>query len=441
MANTSHNFHYKATGYRVFADATHGNDGWDGLTPLTPKKTLNGVRLIMSSTRYQAIITGYFKNQIFGSLPDLPCSVIADGLTIIEYYNNSSYLFSGTWGTAATVSNVIFIGVTNISGIYAEIYFTKCVFFNSRYISIQYGKNTLNYCLLYNCVFDGSAADSGYIKFNYTKILNSYLTALSLVTLNYVNKSSLLNLTSVANGAIGTFNNYECKFKYGSTYYDNLAALVAVYPSLNDTEGNKNMPVTFNNFAAGDFSVPADSPLLDTSKWNASVCGNATKGKCVYFSEGSANWTISQTDGTNDIELVSNEAKLVSGKTVGTITRNATAPIDIGSLQTLKKINYLGLISFASGAGNNIPSVNSYVSGEKGYSPVRMTVALKTSPISLAEADWNAMSWKEFDLLETPRTDGVNGSGHPDFDFLLPAWSGNIQARYFLVKITLRTTV
>lgn len=426
MAN---NFHYAATAYRVFADATHGNDSWDGLTPDTPKRSLGGLATIMNSTRNQAIITGHFKNQIFG-VNGNTYNFLGDGITIIEYPGNGTPIWYG-FGHTVTCKNIIFHNIRQITGSTASLDASYCKLVNC-------GFGTVNSTVIANCILYNVASSNSFRLYS-SLIFNSYITPYyGTINRCYFNKSCLVVLPDTS---LGTYNNYECKFKYGSTYYDNLAAFVAVYPTSNDTEGNKNLPVTFNNFAAGDFSVPADSPLLDTSKWNAGVCGNATKGKGTYFSEGAANWTISQTDGTNDIELVSNEAKLVSGKTVGTITRNATAPIDIGSLQTLKKINYLGLISFASGAGNNIPAINSYTSGQKGYSPVRMTIDLKTAPISLAEAEWDAIPWKEFDLLEIPRTDGVNGSGHPDFDYLLPARSGNIQARYFLVKITLRTTV
>jgi hypothetical protein len=263
---------------------------------------------------------------------------------------------------------------------------------------------------------------------------------------SYYNKACLVEIGAVTAGRIGTYNNYECKFKYLTNYYNTLTDLVTAYSVLNSTQGNRSDTITFNGPQYGDYSVPSGSALLNTSLWNSQVCGNARQGSAIYWANGLTNWTISQTGAVDDLEMNADTytLQLKSGHTVGTITRNSNSQLDAGALWTLKTLKWLGNLSFNNGTGINFPKINSYTTGDAGYIPIRATVSMKYSPVSRTSGEWDAMPWFNFDLGSDSygiKTDGTYGNGDPGFDYTLPIHLGGIQARYFLLKITLRSTV
>jgi hypothetical protein len=439
MAN---NFRYISAYNRVFCHQAHGSDANDGLTPDTPKKTLAGVRAIVTAVRNEVILSGHFKDELFGPL-GIGSTLIGDGKTIIEYANNATEMFTASINELRNIELRNINKLTSSSGFIP--YFNNCILRNvniSNGNAFFYGANNSEF---YNCNLIPNTSSSFMVGITNNKFINCYIKlyiqySTSMVR-NYFNKATLFECTSVLTGMIGSYNNFECKFKYNSTYYDNLAAIVTAYPVLNDAEGNRNETITFNKPEYGDYTVPSNSPLLVTSNWNSNICGNAMEGSGVFWSDGVTNWTISQSGSTDDLEVVSGTLQLVSGKTVGTITRNSDSQLDIGALKTVKFAKFLGNLSFNNGVGVNAPAINAYNSGDAGYSPVRLTIQLKYSPISLTSGQWDALNWYIFDLSDGIRMDGMYGSGNPEFDLNMPAHLGNIKARYYLVKITLRSAL
>ena len=438
MAN---NFHYTAASNRVFCSQEYGNDANDGLTPDTPKKTLTGLKSVMSTTRTQGIISGHFLNELFGSVSfGKSYELIGDGITILEYPNNITDMFIFPNNAVSKLTNILIRNtpklITTPEGF--GCLFTNCTLENVL-IATSYNYGFVN-CTIYNSSISYTTtynAETG------NKFINSYISiplSVSSAYYNYYNKACLVNLLAVSTGSIGTYNNYECKFKYLTTSYDTLTDLVTAYPVLNDTEGNRNDEVTFNGPQYGDYSVPSDSPLLITNRWNNYICGNAIEGLGIYWANGTTNWTISN-DGTPDLEVVAGTLQLVSGKTVGTITRNSTSEIAIGALKTLKYFKYLGNKSFNSGTGVNAPAINLYTTGQAGRLPIRLTIDIKYSPITRTQGQWDAMPWWTMDINKELKTDGTYGIGSPEYDFSLPAHLGGIIGGFCLVKITLRSAL
>ena len=443
------NFHYIATPNRVFCSQTHGNDSNDGLTPDTPKKTLAGIRAIVTSVRNDVIISGHFKDEVYGNPTGSPIhSITGDGICIIEYANNQSN--NAVFTAEGTQINITFknIKFQNIKYLFNASNYWSHAFSNCIFENVSAYKTylcQLDKCTIYNCYFTPYTSASG-ARFFDTKVFNSYLPINSSATgsisiRSYFNKATLLEITDVTNSKIGTFNNFECKFKYLTNYYDTLTALVTAYPVLNDTEGNRSDVITFNGTQYGDYSVPSNSPLLNASLWGNAICGNAFEGQAVYWSNGLTGWTISQTTGVDDLEISGSTLQLKAGHTIGSITKNSDSQIDIGALKTLKYFKWLGSLSFNNATGVNTPVSKNYTSSDAGYIPIRLTVEIKYSPISKSQSEWDAIPWICIDLGDEMKFDGINGNGDPGYDFTLPSILGGIKARYLLARLTFRTVL
>lgn len=444
---------FRVTGEYYVSKA--GNDSNDGLTPDTPKLTVQaGINLALNHNDNKIIIgTGVYKeainvsNQIF--------TLVGDGLVILQG-NGSNSFDLGIYSSRTTLSNITLTG-------YGQIQFSNSqpalVLTNNsliRNVPIKGIGGTLQ-------LYSGSKlinVDASLATFTAggrlenATLINCVVPTLLICKNTYINQASTI---AFLKEVVPAGFNYNCIrgniiMNTGSNTENdgrslNLALHKAAYPTFNTRSFSADPK--FRNVHKQDFSLAIDSPLLNTADNAVGNIGDNYFGQSYYNDStqlkesGGAIWT-------NLIQELG-DIKVGGGGSSGTLL---TAPLVVASyMAEVEKINYIGALNFnksvAAGQLENsqVPDqtvyANTDVSG--GGNPDRLTFEARWSSKQDAptvDADWDnqfyiaAGSFARFEWNQKPMLDGAGvGNGAIEYNI---STSAPIAARWIQIRITLR---
>ena len=428
-----------------------GNDSWDGLTPDTPKRTLQATLTAAGSNKTIIIGSGVYKETVSYTGNNL--TLYGDGLVIIDgdlittftlRYNTDSVTFTlnnlyfrndlsscvnilaslTIRGVSTTFNDCVFMGRGSVNIGYNSygatgLYFNRCKFINSK---IEIGTLTtlgtyLNSCILINSILLKSP--------NGTSILNTYVDRSSLIIMagvisfNYSNIQAPVAVdiaTSVTSGVYqdfygryynlaiagnntttdaGTISNpyYRADVISKAFIYSTFKIL---YPAYN-VNGISADPL-FNDILSQDFTLQSGSPHIGRASDGINNIGGTPY--AVRLAANSS--SFSGSGATVDSGLTfSYDNYVISGSAVtGSVT---SAPIFISSsAKVIQDIEYNGLLAFNktissffySGSNVNVPDFDTYTSasGNPGANPDRLVYYMRLTTGSTqpaVDADWD----------------------------------------------------
>jgi hypothetical protein len=489
----AHNF--KLTGdYYVSVD---GSDSNDGLTPDTPKRTIQaGLNLITTSNRTLIIGAGVYQESISKSFLGILGAVInADGVVILKSINaNTIFITVGGQGSnGTTINGIIFKNYLNISGGSnngASGWFTNCTFDN---VSININPGSSGYVDYTSCVFTNSNLNlnNSNTPNRVTKSLlfNSFfiLPALSTFLNNYVKYSQLsTNLSSVD----FNYNNIQDSVIIRNTasvvtsgviqdtygrYYDLSIATSTGSGTIGDPFGRPltagagfdfathrilystfnvnsfSLDPKFNDIEAQDFTLQADSPHLGRASDSTNIGG--TSYALRYAALGN---TFNTNATVVDLEQRGEDWIVDLPATSGSVV---SAPIFVNNVpKVLQTIRYNGRLEFnkavtppSDGNNINVPDNFTYESTTQppdvaGANPDRLVYEMRFStqvaePTTSGEWDndglWTAGNYGVFEWNTKPSVDtGGIGNGNPTFNVAdTPTF---LQATWIQLRIILR---
>ena len=475
-----------------------GNDSNDGLTPETPKRTVQAaLNLATSGTRTIIIGSGVYKetlSKIFGG----STSIYADGEVIIETLSGTGSLtFSFSSPHTYSIVGITFRNINSFScglGITANTAFTSCKFINSYFIgSGNSGQNSFVFdkCILIGCSSNGFYTGGGLIIRNsiyintgllwlFSSFLNTYINSNSYFytisgggtasNFNYNNIQGFILINATTSITTGTYQDIYGRYydlsiagnnttldagTLGNPYYrsDTLGKFFyysthkILYPTYNVNSISQD-PL-FNDILSQDFTLQAGSPHIGRASDGINNIGGTR-----YAIRAAANSSsFSGSSATVDAGLTfSYDNYVISGSAVtGSVT---SAPIFISSsAKVIQEIDYNGLLAFnkdtgsLSGSNVNVPDFDTYTSasGNPGANPDRLVYYMRlttgsTQPV--VDADWeNGNLWTrgDYNVFEwgTKPSIDVYGRGNGDPNFVV-ANSSFLRATYIQMKVKLR---
>jgi cytoskeletal protein CcmA (bactofilin family) len=403
-----------------------GNDSWDGLTPDTPKRTIQAaLNLITSGTRYIIIGTGFYRESIvIGPTSVSNIILIGDGDVILDGANSNFYsvniiksvnqgylefknlkisnylsfsvsvesnnltvgfrfencflencdtvsLRVPAWGASLIVTNTKIINCKNFStSLSATVSFSGNLAVNSN---ISIAGTLAPFCSITNCYFDRYStiiSTSNLTTFNYNNIQDSniILSFASTVTTGTYQDAygRYYNLSIVGNNTTfeaGTIGNpYYRADTLGKAF--SYATHKILYPTYNVNSISEDPK--FNDLLARDFTLQSGSPHIGRASDGINNIGGTRSAIRAAANSSS----FSGSGATVDSGLTfSYDNYVISGSAVtGSVT---SAPIFVSSsAKVIQEIDYNGLLAFnkttssffSSGSNVNVPDFDTYTS-------------------------------------------------------------------------------
>jgi hypothetical protein len=456
--------------FRITGDyyvSKEGSDSNDGLTPETPKLTVQaGLNLLTTANKILVVGSGVYSESIAKTF-NATSNIIADGNVILNGNNKQFSIANVLAATALTVTwdgftfsnyNSINTGVVGINA--QNSYYRNSTFINCNEFSmlLTNGVSYVTNCKFINILNVHLAPFTGsplYIL--YSIFINSVCRFFSSnvaqygITLTFANNYldstsplSILNITSIlinynniqgkiavfANGVVSGANSNGVALSFAQHRID--------YPTYN--VNSISADPKFNDVRNLNFTLQSDSPHIKAANDFISNIGGTEY--AVYRSASSTAFTTGAT--ISGLTLRGNNSyTITSSPTPGTIE---TAPIQVQSFpgtRPLTKLEWVGNLEFnksitAGTAGNNnVPDWDTYTSGA-GASPDRLTVKMRYStqsaqPTTNSEWDnggyWTAGNYELFEINAKPKVDATGkGNGNPDYvesgglGDLVPTW-------------------
>jgi len=466
-----------------------GNDSWDGLTPDTPKRTIQAaLNLFSSGTRTIIIGSGDYSEAILKTGgAGVGVNIYADGIVNIR-----ALLLTSEFVIA--ISAVVIVGVNFFSfsriNINGTLTMTDCSFRNITSIALNTSNafsSTSNRCVYINSIFTynyiGTIQNSIFI--------NSISSQLALINC-YANSSSIISVGNGSSGGNYNYNNIQgavinpiATTVTTGTYQDIYGRYYNLSIAGNNTTpdaGTIGNPLyradtlgrafsfathrilystfnvnsisedpKFNDILAQDFTLQSGSPHIGRASDGISNIGGTR-----YAIRAAANSSsFSGSSATVDTGLTfSYDNYVISGSAVtGSVT---SAPIFISSsAKVIQEIDYNGLLAFnkttssffSSGSNVNVPDFDTYTSasGNPGANPDRLVYYMRlttgsTQPVVDSDWDngnlWTRGDYNVFEWNTKPSID-VYGRGNGDPNFLV-ANSSFLRATYIQMKVKLR---
>lgn len=479
-----------------------GNDSNDGLTPDTPKRTIQaGLNLMTTTGRTLVIGSGEYNETINRTFTFTgTVNIVSDGTVIISGNSlNTFTLGVSSSGTTVTLSSIVFKNYSSISftslgvsGTFGGTFnlnsctiYTKIQTFNLNvHIGLQmaitncklisgsmsfetYSSSRLsfNYCIfinyqitnaiinnITNCYFDKTSTVNGLLSnliFNYNNIQGLIIMPIaSTVTSGVIQDTygryyDLSIATSTGDGTIG--NPYGRPYTNGAGF--GFSAHRTAYPTFNAS--SSAVDPGFNNILKQDFSLQSSSFMVG----RASDFINNIGGTYVATRLNASGSTFSGSNATTDNFVFNSGDYVISGSAVtGSVT---SAPIFISSsAKVIQEINYNGLLAFnkdttaPTGSNVNVPDVLTYTSAsnQPGANPDRLTYYMRwttgsSQPVS--DAQWeNGGLWPagSFNAFEWNTKPSVDflGRGNGDQNFNIVNTPTYVKATWIQLRVSLR---
>jgi len=415
----------------IYVDSHNGDDANPG-THLLPKQSLQGGFDTLSVTGAVIVISGYFKESNFISVP-ASIKIIAEGYCLID-------VDGGTFATLVAKSindlsddltNTVDFGFLHIKNgadmttpqslrtSYYNCYLEDCYNFTFNSNTFIRFKKCLvkngftgqmsNRAYVDECTFFGTVVGSTVLGCHFK---SCYLTPSTKIIFGNIAASNLnYNLFQ------GTLTD---KITINGTGYNNTEALQAALPTyaVNDLPSTTN-PL-FNGMSYADFTPTESSPLLGAGENGVNIGAfNVSIGQAAD----SANWTLSNIDNTTNPD-----AAVLDAGGVGTLTANTGIQLFAdGSRRVINRISLPGTVidpEFGE-------TVNSQLSSAAGI-PSKYSVEIQYS--TDGGSTYNG-TWLKVPYGSMPLHDTVNNVGNADPAFVS---GGRISATHILPRITLR---
>jgi hypothetical protein len=464
-----------------------GSDSNDGLTPETPKLTVQAaLDLATSGNRTVVIGAGVYTEPInktwsVGS----QLSIIADGEVVMQGQNNEQQFVITlvSFGATLTITGITFKGYKNLlfippgnmqqqniftffdcnilcniflspsanNGAIQVLTIRNCVLQNCYLITFTGGSLNGQFCIynsiLINCIVSGAVFSAS--TNCCTVFVNSYADSSSIIGFNVVANVFFrdMNFNNIqgkiimnSNGAVSGANSNGVALSFAQHRID--------YPTFN--VNSISADPKFNDVRNLNFTLQSDSPHIKAANDFISNIGGTEY--AVYKSAASTEFTTGAT--ISGLTLQANNSYIItSSPTPGTIE---TAPIQVQSFpgtRPLTKLEWVGSLEFdksitAGTAGNNnVPDWDTYTSGA-GASPDRLTVKMRYStqsaqPTTNSEWDnggyWTAGNYELFEINAKPKVD-VNGKGNGNPDYVETGSLGDLVPTWIQLNIKLIDT-
>ena len=467
-----------------------GNDSWDGLTPDTPKRTVQAGLFLAIPVSFRTLVigAGVYNENISLNYFQPNINVIADGEVILDgSYGKSLSLAnssggSGTW-TGITIRNYSAISILP----FLSLFRCKLININNFTSAIKIG--SINECSLINVYSIDLAAENCLIS--KTLLINTTIFGgrITRVLNCYVNSSSMLSINSGITTANFNWNNYQGQIMMNAAssitsgviqdvyarYYDlSIASAPTASGTLIDPYGRAQTSgkpfylsqhriayptynisssaydPKFNSVENYDFSLASDSRMIGAASDGTNIGGT------VYAVRNpAASSAFSGSSATVDAGLGFRYTNyVISGSAVtGSVT---SAPILVNNLEkkVLQKVTYNGLLAFnkdtgsVSGSNINVPDVETFTSasGLAGANPDRLVYYMRfTSGSAMPTVDaqwenaglWTAGTYNVFEWNTKPSID-LSGRGNGSSSFNPVDTPTYIQAQWIQLQIKLR---
>ncbi len=489
-----HNF--KLTGdYYV---SKYGSDSNNGLTPDTPKRTVQaGLNLITTNNKTLVIGAGTYREVISRNLSSLSGTIISgDGTVVMQGYEGVFFSLQAV-NTVTTINNIIFRGYSSIllatsSGTVASTIanFINCLITCPLKTFIpQQGFNTFNpsfdtTVFVDNLNYSVSGYSTSFSTITNSIIINSYFST-QTINNSYVNAASIVTIASSANynniqGAIirnaattvttGTYQDFNGKYYNLSIVGNNTSVDAGTVGNpfyRADTSGRPfsftnhrilystfnvnsiSADPLFNNILKQDFTLQPNSPHLYRASDGINNIGGTQLATRVASTSASLSGGSASVTSLN---LQSSDYVVTSPATSGFVV---SAPILVNATpKVLKVINYNGLLAFnkdnsgGSVLNINVPDCLTYTaaSAQNGANPDRLTYYMRwTTGASqpTVDADWNngglvtAGNYSLFEWNTKPSLD-YGGLGNGEQNFNTGHTPTYINATYIQLKVVLR---
>lgn len=420
----------------VYVDSIKGDDANAG-THLLPKKTMQGGFNLISVTGAVMVLSGFFKENGFISVPT-NVKIIGEGYVLIDFNNNSSgFITAFSFNCLDTPSpsktnigepidfgiitlkSLTSIGQTTSLGFcYYNVYFDNC----NNFLGGTSARHLMKKCTLKGGM-TMSASSNFLIESTLIGGTISYITGTS----GRVESCSIANGTKLVIGAV-TSANFTNNAILGS-YTDRI---VRAGVSYNDIEALKtagfahasnlasSTDAKFNLMSAEDLTLQPDSPLIGAGAYGVTI-GAYEVAKAQGASH--ANWTLSNIDNTTN----AGEAVLTGGA-VGTLT--ATVGIQIDPDGKRKEITRI-LLPASIIDPEFGETINSQLGSSAGI-PSMYSIEIQYS--QNGGSTYNG-TWLKVPYGSLPLHDTVNNCGNADANFVS---GGKIKCTHILPRITLR---
>jgi hypothetical protein len=421
----------------VYVDSVKGDDANAG-THLLPKKTMQGGFDLISTTNAVMVVSGFFKENSFLSVPS-GVKIIAEGYVLIDFNNNPSGITNtvsiNNLDNAITITTAIvnpldygLIHLKNFTSIgspnnlgwaYYNCFFDNCTGFSNS----TAGRHFFLKCLIKNGMTFSSLSGHYFINSTLIGTQVSLLTSSQGVMRNCVVASG----TKLVIGAI-----FSADLSHNAILGTGTDRIVRASVSYNDIEALKtagfaaasnlasSTDAKFNLINPEDLTLQHDSPLI-----GAGVAGVTIGYYDVAKGQGASdvNWTLANIDNTTN----SGEAVL-TGASVGTLT--ATSGIQIAPDGKRKEITRVllpaSLIDPEFGE-----TINSQLGSSAGI-PSMYSIEIQYS--QNGGSSYNG-TWLKVPYGAMPLHDKVNNCGNADANFVSGA---KIKCTHILPRITLR---
>lgn len=448
-----------------------GNDAWDGLTPDTPKRTVQAGLTLLSSGQTLVIGSGVYKEALSRSIAAATSfSIVADGYVQLAGSPTDSITFTSAPSSAANLT-VRFVGIeflnyysitfnplgtgVNVSGQFPT--FINCVLkSNVTYSNAESngGTVTFNNCLLLNMqvsstsptFFDKSILINSINSTNSSRITNSYIDSSSLIRLQSAITPALFNFNNIqgkiimnTNGAVSGVNSNGVALTFTQHRID--------YPTFN--VNSISADPKFNNASVLNFTLQPNSPNISGSSDFISNIGGTEV--AVYYSASSAEFTTNATSESLEFRGLYYG---ISGSAVSGSLTSGPMFLQWPRTKPMTSIQWAGAIDFnksitASFVGNaNVPAYTTFTSasGNQGANPDRLKIQMRfstqqTQPSTDSEWDnngyWTAGTYQLFEINQKPKID-YKGAGNGDPTYVETSAIGDLVPSWVQTRIILR---
>lgn len=415
----------------IYVDSHNGDDANPG-THLLPKQSLQGGFDTLSTTGAIIVISGYFKENNFISVPQ-NIKILAEGYCLIDVNGGTfvTLVAKNINDLSDDLTNTVDFGFLHIKNgaDMATPQSIRTSFYNC-YLEDCYNftQNTNTFIKFKNCLikdgFTGGMASRADI--NECVFFGTSVGSTSLICSFkncYLAPSTKIVFGNIA-GANLNYNLFQGtltdKITINGTGYNNTEALQVALPTyaVNDLPSTTN-PL-FNGMSDEDFTPTESSPLLGAGENGVNIGAfNVSIGQAAD----SANWTLSNIDNTTNPD-----AAVLDGGGSGTLTANAGIQLFAdGSRRVISRILLPGTVidpEFGE-------TVNSQLSSAAGI-PSKYSVEIQYS--TDGGSTYNG-TWLKVPYGSMPLHDTVNNVGNADPAFVS---GGRISATHVLPRITLR---
>jgi hypothetical protein len=488
-----HNF--KLTGnYYV---SKYGSDSNNGLTPDTPKRTIQSIlsSVVTSGTSIIVIGSGVYNESLVIPSGSRNFTLSGDGVVVIDGTGSKSLSLSVSGISHTNVFNDLII--KNYQNIYMNnndtLTFNRCLLINISPIGIGRSDSAevnyvrvFNSSIIINSILIKSSTTS--TSFNLCTLINTTVYGLiSVFTNSYQSSATFLGLSSSITTTNFNYNNIQGPIimntasaittgTYQDVYgrYYNLAITTSTGSgTVGDPYGR---PLTsgaafsftnhrilystfnvnsisadplFNNILKQDFTLQPNSPhLYRASNGIDNIGGTQLATRVASTSASLSGGSASVTS----LNLQSSDYVVTSPATSGFVV--SAALLVNATPKVLKVINYNGLLAFnkdssgGSALNINVPDALTYTAAslQNGANPDRLTYYMRwTTGASqpTVDADWNngglvtAGNYSLFEWNTKPSLD-FSGLGNGEQNFNIAHTPTYINATYIQLKVVLR---